>query len=81
MQNSVETKVEAEKIRDREKYEFWLFEWLRSKRIGIKRLNLYSVQKCNRKSHQSRPRQVSYQQNQHTVDGTLCFQQVKQRSA
>ena len=36
VQNSVETKVEAEKIRDREKYEFWLFEWLRSKRIGIK---------------------------------------------
>ena len=36
VQNSVETKVEAEKIRDREKYEFWLFEWLRSKRMGIK---------------------------------------------
>ena len=36
VQNSVETKVEAEKIRDRGKYEFWLLEWLRSKRMGIK---------------------------------------------
>ncbi len=36
MQNSVETKVEAEIIKDREKYEVWLYEWLRSKRMGIK---------------------------------------------
>lgn len=35
-QNSFEVKAEAEKTKDREKYEFWLFEWLRSKKIGIK---------------------------------------------
>ena len=36
VRNSAETKVETEKIKGREKYEFWLFEWLRSKRMGIK---------------------------------------------
>ena len=35
-QSSVEVKAETEKRKDREKYEFWLAEWLKSKRIGIK---------------------------------------------
>ena len=35
-QNLVETKLESEKNNNGEKYEFWLFGWLRSKKIGIK---------------------------------------------
>lgn len=35
-QNSIEIKTVAEKVTDREKYEFWLSKWLRSKRISIK---------------------------------------------
>lgn len=35
-QNTIEIKTVVEKITDREKYEFWLSEWLRSKSISIK---------------------------------------------
>lgn len=35
-QSAVETKVDSGKPKCGEKYEFWLFAWLRSKRIGIK---------------------------------------------
>ncbi len=35
-QNSFEAKAETKKTKDREKYEFWLFEWLRSKKIRTK---------------------------------------------
>ena len=35
-QNHTSVLSNAEKVRDKEKYEYWLDEWLRTKRLGVK---------------------------------------------